>query len=280
MKGRAIRVDAHQHFWHIDRGDYGWLSPELGVLYRDYLPEDLQPLLAQQQIDATILVQAAPTLAETEYLLTLAEHYEQVAGVVGWVDFASPEAVADIQRLARHPKLLGLRPMLQDIADTDWMLGAALHPAYEALIEAGLVFDALVTPRHLPGLLQLLQRYPTMRVVIDHAAKPQIRDAAFQPWAEQMAQLAAETQAYCKLSGLVTEASAQWTVSDLQPYVNVLLNTFGSERLLWGSDWPVCLLAADYAQWRQASEQLLAGVESTDGIFGLNAVRVYGVGGG
>ncbi|PXF30261.1 amidohydrolase [Pokkaliibacter plantistimulans] len=275
-----MRVDAHQHFWQIERGDYGWLSPELGVLYRDYLPEDLLLLLAQQQIDATILVQAAPTLAETEYLLTLAEQYEQVAGVVGWVDFASPEAVADIQRLARHPKLLGLRPMLQDIADTDWMLGAALHPAYEALIEADLVFDALVTPRHLPGLLQLLQRYPAMRVVIDHAAKPQIRDAAFQPWAEQMALLASETQAYCKLSGLVTEASAQWTVSDLQPYVNVLLNTFGSERLLWGSDWPVCLLAADYAQWRQASEQLLAGVENTDGIFGLNAVRVYGVGGG
>ncbi|PPC78153.1 amidohydrolase [Pokkaliibacter plantistimulans] len=275
-----MRVDAHQHFWQIERGDYGWLSPKLGVLYRDYLPENLLPLLAQQQIDATILVQAAPTLAETEYLLTLAEQYEQVAGVVGWVDFASPDAVADIQRLARHPKLLGLRPMLQDIADTDWMLGAALHPAYEALIKAGLVFDALVAPRHLPGLLQLLQRYPAMRVVIDHAAKPQIRDAAFQPWAEQMAQLASETQAYCKLSGLVTEASAQWTVSDLQPYVDVLLNTFGSERLLWGSDWPVCLLAADYAQWRQASEQLLAGVESCDGIFGLNAARVYGVGSG
>ncbi|MDH2431735.1 amidohydrolase family protein [Pokkaliibacter sp. MBI-7] len=280
MKGGAIRVDAHQHFWQIGRGDYGWLTPELEVLYRDYVPEDLLPLLAQQQIDATILVQAAPTLAETEYLLRLAEQHTQIAGVVGWVDFASPGAVADIQRLARHPKLVGLRPMLQDIADTDWMLRAELHPAYEAMTEAGLVFDALVTPRHLPSLLQLLRRYPELRVVIDHAAKPQIRDAAFQPWAEQMAQLAAETQACCKLSGLVTEAGERWSVADLQPYVDHLLQTFGSERLLWGSDWPVCLLAADYAQWRQASEQLLEGVEDTDGIFGLNAARVYGVGGG
>lgn len=272
-----MRVDAHQHFWQLARGDYGWLTLELTELYRDFLPEDLVPLLVQNGIDGTVLVQAAPTKAETAYLLSLAEKHDFIKGVVGWVDFEGPDVESEIAQLAEQPKVVGLRPMIQDIPDPDWMLKPELERAFNAMIATDLTLDALTLPRHLPNLLQLLQRHPEMPVVIDHASKPRIRSEEFDPWARRMAELAANTNAYCKLSGLVTEAGEHWTLNDLKPYVDHLLDCFGAERLIWGSDWPVCLLASDYRQWLTAAEQLLESVSDTSGIFGRNALRAYNI---
>ncbi|MEQ8780700.1 MAG: amidohydrolase family protein [Roseibium album] len=273
------RIDAHQHFWDIARGDYHWLTPELGPIYRNFLPSDLAPNLEAHGISGTILVQAAPTLAETRFMLSLADNSPAVKGVVGWVDFESTDAPQIISDLAAHPALVGLRPMIQDIEDDDWMLRDNLTPAFEALIANDLTFDALTFPRHLENLSALLIRYPDMRVVIDHGSKPLIRDSLIDDWAASMKQLAADTNAFCKLSGLVTEAKPDWSVDDLRPYVDHLLSTFGPQRILWGSDWPVCLLASSYERWVEATETLLNGLtpDEKDAVLGLNALRAYGL---
>jgi L-fuconolactonase len=240
------RIDAHQHYWRIDRGDYGWLTPVLDTIYRDFLPEDLAAILKRHGIDRTIAVQAAPTIAETEFLLGLARQTGSIAGVVGWVDFAESNAPSTIARLARERALVGLRPMVQDIADDDW-LPVLSWRRVSALIEHQLVFDALVLPRHLPRLARVVARYPQLTVVIDHGAKPPIREgvSGLDPWREDIAALAAEPRVHCKLSGLVTEASTLWQIEDLRPYVDHLLSTFGAEKLIWGSDWPVVELGGD-----------------------------------
>lgn len=273
------RIDAHQHFWDIARGDYHWLTPELGPIYRNFLPSDLAPNLEAHGISGTILVQAAPTLAETRFMLSLADNSPAVKGVVGWVDFESTDAPQIISDLAAHPALVGLRPMIQDIEDDDWMLRDNLTPAFEALIANDLTFDALTFPRHLENLSALLIRFPDMRVVIDHGSKPLIRDSLIDDWAASMKQLAADTNAFCKLSGLVTEAKPDWSVDDLRPYVDHLLSTFGPQRILWGSDWPVCLLASSYERWDEATETLLNGLtpDEKDAVLGLNALRAYGL---
>ncbi|KIC37068.1 amidohydrolase [Ruegeria sp. ANG-R] len=272
-----MRIDAHQHFWALARGDYSWLTPELTEIYRDFLPEDLIPLLHQTDIDGTVLVQAAPSVAETEFMLTLANQHGFIKGVVGWVDFEHPEAVADIDRYRKHPAFVGLRPLIQDIADPDWMLGANLRPVFEALITRDLTFDALTLPQHLKNLHSLLSRYPEMRVVIDHGSKPAIRDGSIDEWATDMAALARTTTAFCKLSGLVTEANPDWSAETLRPYVDHLLETFGPNRLLWGSDWPVCTLASSYQRWVDVTEELLAELNSRQraAVLGGNAARAY-----
>jgi L-fuconolactonase len=273
------RVDAHQHFWRLSRGDYGWLTPELGPIHRDFLPPDLEPLLQRHDIAATVLVQAAPTEAETRFMLSLADAHPFVEGVVGWTDFAAADAPAAIARLARHPKLKGLRPMIQDIADADWMLRPELEPAFRALVVHDLVFDALVLPRHLGNLLALARRHPDLRIVVDHCAKPAIAAGGFSGWADDIGRIAAETGAACKLSGLVTEAGADWSAERLRPYVDHVLSIFGPGRVVWGSDWPVSTLAAGYEDWVAATGQLLDGWsdEEREAILGGNAVRVYGL---
>lgn len=254
-------IDAHQHFWHPGRGDYGWMPKDNAILNRAYAPADLAPHLARHGIDQTVLVQAAPTVAETEYMLGIADAAPFVGGVVGWVDFEAPAARADLARLAGHPKFKGVRPMIQDIPDDGWMLREDVQWGYRAAIEAGLTFDALGFPRHLANFLTLLKRYPQMRVVIDHCMKPQIRHHSpetFAFWAEGMARLAGESGAYVKFSALVTEAVPGWTADDLRPYVDHVIAVFGAERVMWGSDWPVCLLAASYDDWRAAAVALVA----------------------
>ena len=271
------RIDAHQHFWALERGDYGWLTPELDVIYRDFLPQDLAPLLDQHGLSGTVLVQAAPTVEETRFMLSLADSTELVKGVVGWVDFEDPAAPDLIAKLAEHRSLVGLRPMIQDIPDADWMLRRELLPAFDALQKADLTFDALTLPHHLSNLLELVARHPEVRVVIDHGSKPVIRESQIEDWAADMAALAEKTQAFCKLSGLVTEAKPDWTVDDLRPYVDHLLETFGPDRLIWGSDWPVCLLASDYRRWVETTEELLSDLSSEEqnAILGGNAIRAY-----
>ena len=273
-------IDSHQHFWDTARGDYGWLSPELGVLYDDFAPDNLAPILAEVGIEKTVLVQAAPTLDETHYLLSLADQYRFIAGVVGWVDMASPTAASDIATLAKHPKLKGIRPMIQDIPDPDWMIQPAVAPAYEALLKSGLRFDALVHTKHLENLLTVMHRYPELPVVIDHAAKPDIASGQTSEWAERIAAIAENTNAFCKLSGLVTEAGESVGSSDIQPYFQHIFECFGARRLMWGSDWPVAKLRMEYADWLSMTQELLIAVpgEDRDQILAGTAARFYGLG--
>jgi L-fuconolactonase len=277
---RPRRIDAHQHFWRLARGDYGWLTPDLAPIYRDFEPTDLAPLLARAGIDGTVLVQAAPTVAETRFLLELAAATPFVAGVVGWAPLDAPDAADVVAELAGDPRLRGLRPMLHDLPDVDWMLRPALTAGLREIAAQDLVFDALVRPAHLPNLRRLLARHPDLRVVIDHGAKPDMAGGRHGPrvaWAESMAQLASDTRAWVKLSGLVTEDGPAWSVERLRPYVDYLLDQFGPDRMIFGSDWPVVTLRAGYGEWLAAAEALLGGLERSarDQVLGLNAVACY-----
>lgn len=272
-----MRIDAHQHFWSLSRGDYGWLTPALGDIHRDFGPGDLGPLLAAQGIDRTILVQAAPTEAETRFLLAVAARTGFVAGVVGWTDFEASDAASRIADMATDPLLLGLRPMVHDIADDEWLARPDLDAAFEALAGQGLVFDALLRPRHLAPMLRRLERSPGLAVVIDHAAKPDLAGGDLAGWRDGIAALARYRNAVCKLSGLVTEAGPDWTVATLQPVFDHLLASFGPERLIFGSDWPVVTLRASYGRWVETVAALLSslGDNERDAIMGGNARRVY-----
>jgi len=270
-------IDAHQHFWRLARGDYGWLTPALGAIYRDFGPAELAPILARRSIDATILVQAAPTVRETRWLLDLTAETPFVAGVVGWVAFDAPHVADHIAAVATERRLVGLRPMVQDEPDDDWLLRPALAPAFEAMIAHELVFDALVLPRHLPRLVRVLERHPELRVVVDHGAKPRIRDGEIASWTAAMAGIAAHPGVSCKLSGLVTEAPPDADLETLRPYVATLVELFGPRRLIWGSDWPVVNLAGGYDRWHHLAREALAGLDAAAqaDVFGGNAERVY-----
>jgi L-fuconolactonase len=272
------RIDAHQHFWRRDRGDYTWLTPDLDPIYRDYLPADLAPQLARAGVAKTVLVQAAATVAETRFMLDLARETPFIAGVVGWADFESADAPDTIAQLAGDAKLVGLRPMIQDIPDTEWMLREALEPAFEAMIDHGLVFDALVKPPHLPALLELAGRYPELTMVLDHGAKPPIASGNVSAWKREVAELARSTPMVCKLSGLVTEAGTA-SPAALRECVSHLLEHFGPARLLWGSDWPVCELVCSYEDWCKTSEHLFRqlGESGRALIFSETARTTYGI---
>ena len=272
-----MRIDAHHHLWTLARGDYGWLTPELVPIYRDFRLSDLAPHLSAAGIDGTILVQAAPTEAETMFLLNVAETAEVVRGVVGWTDFDAAAGVARIEALAAWNLLVGLRPMVQDIADDDWLLGTALPPLLTAMARNGLVFDALVLPRHLPRLLRVVGRHPDLQFVLDHCGKPPLATGEIARWQRDIALLAEHPNIVCKLSGLVTEAAPDWQIADLRQAVDHVVTCFGPRRMLWGSDWPVVNLAGGYAKWLAAAETLLADLSSDEkaDIFGGNAARVY-----
>jgi L-fuconolactonase len=274
-----MRIDSHQHFWSLDRGDYGWLTPELEAIHRDFMPSDLAPLIEAAAVERTVLIQAAPTSAETDFLLDLAQSTPFVGGVVGWVDFEAPDAAHRIAALAARPKLLGLRPMIQDLPDAQWMLSDQIAPAIEAMWFEGLTFDALIAPRHLPVLLHFAARFPALDIVIDHAAKPDIAGSGFRTWAHDIRELARETRLVCKLSGLVTEAAPGWTTDTLRRYVDVIIEAFGADRLMWGSDWPVVNMNGSYPAWLAATEQLLSGLSDTEreAIFGGVANVFYGL---
>jgi len=275
-----MRIDAHQHFWRMDRGDYGWLTAaEHPKIAHDFLPADLEPLLSAAKVDKTILVQAAPTEAETAFLLGLAEHSSLIAGVVGWIDFDASDAPSRVARLAGKGKLVGLRPMMQDLPDDEWMLGPQVARVVEAMQRGDLCFDALVKPRHLHALVEFLDRHPDLSVVIDHGAKPDIARGGLEPWAITIRHIAKNSTAFCKLSGLVTEAGPNWSADTLRPFVDVLLESFGASRLMWGSDWPVLLEAGDYERWLDAATLLTAGLSAEDRalIFGGTAATFYGI---
>lgn len=277
-----MRIDAHQHYWQLGRSDYAWMQGPHATIRRDFMPDDLAPLLKDNGIDGTVLVQADATARETDFLLEIAAATPSVLGVVGWIDFTAVDAVAQIERRAEQHKLRGLRPMLEFIADPEWILQSTFTPVLRAMSRCGLTFDALVHPQHLAALETLGWRHPDLPVVIDHGAKPKLQAwrgnaAAMAAWRDDMRRLARHPQVFCKLSGLLTEAGTDWQESDLLPAMQSLLEIFGPSRLIWGSDWPVMTLAGDYADWMRLSEQVLAGLtaDEKEQIFSRNAVGFY-----
>lgn len=271
------RIDAHQHFWHPARRDYGWLEALQGEaaqrLQRPILPAELAPILAQHHIDKTVLVQAAPTEAEGDFLLGLAEQHAFIAGAVVWMDMESPDFEARLAARRSHPKFLGVRPMIQDIADPGWMLQPSVKRAFGALSEQGVCFDFLIKPHQLEPTLQILAEFPRLRAVIDHIAKPDIRARQVEPWRSLMQRVAARENVYCKLSGMVTEADHQtWTAADLAPYVADAVLFFGPERLMFGSDWPVSTLAGTYSEVLSALESTLVPLRLSE----ADLARVFG----
>lgn len=276
-----MKIDAHHHLWQPARGDYLWMPVDSDILNRPYFPPDYLAVANAAGIDRSVIVQAAATTAETEYMLGLADATDTIGAVVGWVDFEDPAQIDTLARLAGHPKFRGVRPMIQDIADVDWMLRDDVQWGFEAVSELGLTFDALGFPRHLENFHTILTRYPEMQTVIDHCMKPQITGPdGFDHWAAGMRRLAADTRACVKFSGLVTEAAPDWTIDQLRPYAELLFESFGPERIMWGSDWPVVRLRAEYDRWHAAAQELTAplGPQAQARIFGGTAQDFYEIG--
>ncbi len=277
----ADRIDAHQHFWQIARGDYDWMTDDVAAIRHDILPPDLEPVLQRHRIGGTVVVQAAATVAETDFLLGLAQDHAFIKGVVGWADLCDVQAPEVLERLAGIPKLKGLRPMLQDIDDTRWIADARVMTNLQAMADVGLRLDALVTPRHLDVLAEVAAQLPSLPIVIDHCAKPVIRAGADAGdiWRRGMARLAEFPHIMCKVSGLANEAGPHWSADSLQPVVDHVLSVFGPDRVMWGSDWPVLNLAGDYDAWVAASDQLFSGLSAPDkaAVYGGTARRFYGI---
>lgn len=262
-------IDAHVHFWD---GRLDWMTDEMAGLHRAFGFEDLRPSLAANGIDAVVLVQTHSSLEETRRFLALAETNDLVAGVIGWVDLTAPDAAAVLAELGESPSLVGVRHQVHDEPDPDWLLRDDVGRGLQAVQDAGLAYDLLVRLRELPAALEVARAFPELRLVIDHAAKPPIASGELEPWAGRMAPFAELEHVSCKVSGLVTEADwERWEPNDLVPYVSRLAGWFGPERLLFGSDWPVCLLAASYAEVVAACEHALGDLAPLS----VNAERVY-----
>lgn len=276
-----MRIDAHQHYWSLDRGDYGWLSPDVPVLYRDYLPEQLQAHLAAHGIQKTVVVQAEASVAETDFMLSLCEQTDTIAGVVGWLDLESPSYREDYARLRQNRFFKGIRIMLQDI-DMEFAFRPAVLEALQFMEKEQFPVDILIKSHQVEDTHKLLKLVPNLRAVIDHIAKPVIKHGEQEPWKTHMARIANDFPGvYCKLSGMVTEADhEQWREEQFLPYVHHVIGQFGTKRVMYGSDWPVCLLAAEYSQvydllQRTLPEGLTA--SQRDDVLGNNAALFYNI---
>lgn len=268
-------IDAHQHFWNPARGDYFWMVGEAKKpITRTIMPKDMSAHLTRHKIAKTVLVQAAPSVNETEFMLGIADATEFVAKVVGWVDFENREDLKQLQRLKKHPKFSGVRPMIQDLPDVEWMHRADVQWGFDALIDLDLSFDALGYPIHLDAFQRLFDKYPRLRTVVDHCMKPVIREGQFEPWASKIAKIAKTTPVYCKLSGLSGEAKPGWTVETLKPYASHVIESFGASRVMWGSDWPVLELNGSYDSWFLAAQAIVPEAHKAQ-IFGNTAADFY-----
>jgi L-fucono-1,5-lactonase len=271
-------IDSHQHFWQLGRFDYPWMNSSLGVLYRDYLPDQLEPILAQTGVGKTVLVQASNSVEESRWLLNLADEHPFIAGVVGWVDLSSDDVDRQLDELVSHPKFKGVRHLVESEPADDWLVQPQVLRGLKRLSSYGVSYDLLVHTRHLKYIQKVVDACPDLKLVIDHMAKPPIANGEIDTWRQELKQVAANEQINCKLSGLVTEANwTSWTKSDLRPYVDCALELFGSSRLLFGSDHPVCLLAASYelvlASFRELLNELSG--DEQQRIFGSNAAEFY-----
>lgn len=277
-------IDAHQHFWQISRGDCQWPGSDLPAIYRDFLPEHYRAAVEDLDFEGSVLVQSQPCDSDTDFLLDLAASENNVLAVVGWVDLTGASACDRLRYLSGQAKFRGVRPMLQSIEKSDWILGEDCRAAMECIEQLGLRFDALIQPRHLIVIAELARRYPQLAIVVDHGAKPDIANGEYSAWARDIETLAGYGNVHCKLSGLVTEATRDQCADDeiFRPYVEHLCRTFGPQRLLWGSDWPVCTLRASLKEWYALSRRLLESVFGPDhesalaqAVFSDNAKRFY-----
>jgi L-fuconolactonase len=279
-ESRPVDIDAHQHFWKYSEAQYSWIDRNMGRLKRDFLPADLRPEIARTRVAATIAVQACQTVEETRWLLELADAHSFVAGVIGWVDLCADDVTARLAELAKHPKLVGVRHVVQAEPDDRFLLRDDFCRGVAELRQFGLVYDILIYPRHLAVAADFVAKFERQPFVLDHLAKPEIRDGAIDRWARDLRRLAECPHVSCKISGLVTEADwDRWTPADLRPYLDVAFECFGSDRLIAGSDWPVCTLAAEYSQWWTILRDYVAGrpASERDSILGGNARRVWGL---
>lgn len=282
-----MRIDAHQHFWRLSRGDYDWLdvsNPALAPLARDFEPADLAPLREAHKVMQTVLVQAAATEEETDYLLALADEHEEISGVVGWIDLADATRLPTLQRWSKHPKFKGVRPMLQDLPDANWLDNGPAPAMVQSLLDLGLRLDALVKTEHLPALTRFAARWQALPIVIDHAAKPALAQGWRAPWAKAwrngLTELASQPNVCCKFSGLLTEMADHTQPAELiAPAWQTLVSLFGAERLMWGSDWPVLNLAADYDTWVELAGDCIATLPAAGqaAVWQGTAARFYGL---
>ena len=275
-----MNIDSHQHFWRFDAARDAWITEPMAVLRRDFLPEHLVAELNANGIDASIAVQADQSENETMFLLDLAEGNKRIAGVVGWVDILSPRLAERLEYFSHFSKLCGFRHIAQGEPDDRFLARESFVKGVAQLRAFDFTYDILIYPKQLPAAIELVARLPEQRFVVDHAAKPEIKSGKAAPWAAQMRELAQNKNVFCKLSGLVTEADwKHWKADDFKPYLDVVFDAFGVERLMFGSDWPVCLLAATYAQVKQLIENYVTCYSEADKdkIFGGNAARFYGL---
>ncbi|HXU80599.1 MAG TPA: amidohydrolase family protein [Polyangia bacterium] len=273
------RLDAHQHFWRYSPQTHGWIDDSMAVLKRDFLPPDLEPLLKRRGYDGCVAVQAEMTVAESHWLLDLADRHPFIRGVVGWVDLCSPDVADALAPLAKRPKLRGIRHIVQAEPD-DFMRRPDFQRGIAALAPLGLTYDVLVYHRQLPAALDLVERFPGQKFVVDHVAKPDIKAGLRHPWAPHMRALARHPNVFCKVSGMVTEADWHaWIPAQLEYYLDVVFDAFGPERIMIGSDWPVCLLAADYDRTMSVVEEYVGRLPAKAGeaVLGETAARFYGI---
>jgi L-fuconolactonase len=242
-----MKIDTHQHFWKYNERDYVWMSTGMDKLRKDHLPADLLPLMQSAGVEATVAVQARQSLEESAWLLQLADEYPFIRGVVGWVDLCSERVVEQLEHFSQHPKFRGVRHVVHDESDDEFMLRPSFLKGLGQLKQFGLTYDLLLFPRHLPIACNVVKRFPDQPFVLDHIAKPPVRAREIEPWAGDLKRLAAFPNVFCKISGLVTEGKwDSWKAQDFDPYLDVVLNVFGPHRLMIGTDWPVCTLAAGY----------------------------------
>tara|TARA_B110000908_G_C10220273_1_gene434969 strand:- start:849 stop:1691 length:843 start_codon:yes stop_codon:yes gene_type:complete len=273
-------IDAHHHFWDPSRGDYSWMPQDNKILNRKYDLEDLAKDSRSIDLYKTVLVQAAATNAETEYMLNIAENSDLVSGVVGWVNFEDPNQLKQLKTFAKNPKFVGVRPMIQDITDENWVLNKDFDIFFKTIIDLDLSFDALGFPIHLDNLYITASKYPSLRFVIDHLMKPKICNndqKEFDHWKNGMSKFSNLDNVYCKFSGMVTEACKNWTEDDLKPYTNEIFQIFTDKKILWGSDWPVCNLRTDYIGWFNTAQNLTnnLSLDQKQNIFYENAIKFY-----
>jgi L-fuconolactonase len=276
-------VDSHQHFWQVGRFDYPWMSSEVEVLYQDYLPSQLEPILVANGVAKTILVQASNSIAESRWLLNLADENPFIAGVVGWVDLTNSKVGVQLDELAGHPKFKGVRHLVESEPADDWLSQPIVLQGLQALADRQLTYDLLVHTRHLSTVHTVAEKCPGLRLVIDHMAKPAIARDEFDQWEKTFRPLANFANMHCKLSGLVTEANWNtWTTDDLRPYIDCALESFGPDRLMFGSDYPVCLLAATYERVFDSFQEALKDLNESDRamIFRKSAFNFYRLGAG
>jgi L-fuconolactonase len=280
MQDVAEKIDAHHHLWRYSPEEYGWIDDEMAALRRNFLSQDLLREIDAAGIDGTVAVQARQTLEETRWLLKQAEECDAIRGVVGWAPIAGEEFPGVMEEFEFRPKLKGLRHVIQGEKDENYILREDFNSGIRTLLGSGLVYDILIFERHLPQTIDFVDEHPEQVFVLDHVAKPLIREGVLEPWAARMRELGRRENVWCKVSGMATEADwTAWTPESLRPYLDVAVEAFGPGRLMAGSDWPVCLVASGYAGWFDMLRQYFAGFSEAerDAIFGGTAIEVYGL---